>query len=253
MSECFSEAVIGTLLNVAGILVGGVSGLTRTTPLAASTQGLLKLLLGLATVVCGFWLLWRGAADRPFASVLLLLGVVFVATIIGKQLGHLMRLQQGSNRLGRYARDRMESSKPGHPIPFSDAFNASTIVFCAAPLGIVGALVDGLSQIWYPLAIKAMMDGLATMGFVSIFGRASIAAALPVLAFQGSVALCCHLWVGPWLDRFGLIAPVTATAGVLMFAVALVILESKRIYLADYLPSLVVAPFLWWLLDIAVH
>jgi len=40
---------------------------------------------------------------------------------------------------------------------------------------------------------------------------------------------------------------------VLMFAVALVILESKRIHLADYLPSLAVAPLLWWLLEIAAR
>ena len=88
------------------------------------------------------------------------------------------------------------------------------------------------------------MDGLATMGFVSLFGRASMLAAFPVLAVQGTIALCCHLFVGPWLDTRGLMGPVLATAGVLMFSIALVILESKRVELADYLPSLVVAPAL---------
>jgi len=64
------------------------------------------------------------------------------------------------------------------------------------------------------------------------------------LAFQGTIALTCRLFIGPWLEAQGLIGPVIATAGVLMFAVALVILESKRIHLADYLPSLIVAPLL---------
>jgi hypothetical protein len=236
--------VVGTILNVAGILAGGIAGLVRRTPLAASTQGLLKLTLGLATVGCGFWLLWAGLKNHSFPRMMLLLGVVLVGTMIGRQLGRLMHFQQASNHLGRFARERMEAATPGKPLPFSDAFNACTIVFCAAPLGIVGALVDGLAGLWFPLAVKALMDGLATMGFVALFGRASIAAALPVLAFQGTLALVGRIFLGPWLETHGLLDPVISTAGVLMFAVALVILESKRIHLADYLPSLVAAPLL---------
>lgn len=236
--------MVGTLLNVAGILIGGVWGMTGKTPMAVSTQGLLKLLLGLATVICGFWLIWHGMAGCTFPQMLLLLAVVVVSMMVGRPLGRLMRFQKGSNHLGRYARGRMEAAKPGKPLPFSEAFNACTIVFCAAPLGIVGAMVDGLSNLWFPLAVKAVMDGLATMGFVSMFGRASILAAFPVLLFQGTIALCCHLFVGPWLGAHDLLGPVIATAGVLMFSVALVILESKRIELADYLPSLAVAPLL---------
>lgn len=237
-------AVVGTILNVAGILLGGLSGMIRKTPIAASTQGLLKLLLGLATVACGFWLIWRALAGSTVPRMLLLLVLTVASMMIGKPLGRLMKLQKMSNRLGRYARDRMEAAQPGQRLPFSEAFNACTIVFCAAPLGIVGAMVDGLADVWFPLAVKAVMDGLATMGFVSLFGRASMAAALPVLAFQGTLALACRLFVGPWLVAAGLLGPVIATAGVLMFSVALVILESKRIELADYLPSLVVAPLL---------
>lgn len=236
--------MVGTILNVAGILIGGIVGMVRKTPMAASTQGLLKLLLGLATVVCGFWLIWCGLEGHTLPRMLLLLVVVVVSMMIGRPLGRLMRLQRASNRLGRYARDRMEAATPGKALPFSDAFNACAIVFCAAPLGTVGALVDGTSNLWAPLAIKAVMDGLATMGFVSLFGRASIVAALPVFAFQGTIALCSRLWLGPWLESHELLSPVLATSGVLMFSVALVILESKRIELADYLPSLVVAPVL---------
>jgi uncharacterized membrane protein YqgA involved in biofilm formation len=236
--------VVGTILNVAGILVGGITGMVRRTPVAASTQGLLKLMLGLAAVVCGFWLIWVGLRDRTFPQMVLLFGAVLVATMIGKQLGRVLRFQQASNHLGRFARERMEAATPGKPLPFSDAFNACTIVFCAAPLGIVGAFLDGLAGLWFPLALKGLMDGLAMMGFVTLFGRASITSALPVLAFQGTLALVCRLFVGPWLGAHDLLDPVIATAGVLMFAMALVILESKRIHLADYLPSLVVAPLL---------
>ena len=47
--------------------------------------------------------------------------------------------------------------------------------------------------------------------------------------------------------RHGLVDPINATAGLLVFCVALVVLELKKIELADYLPSLAFAPLLSWL------
>jgi uncharacterized membrane protein YqgA involved in biofilm formation len=41
---------------------------------------------------------------------------------------------------------------------------------------------------------------------------------------------------------------VLGTAGLIVFAISLVILQVKRVELANYLPSLVYAPFLAWLI-----
>jgi uncharacterized membrane protein YqgA involved in biofilm formation len=48
------------------------------------------------------------------------------------------------------------------------------------------------------------------------------------------------------LETRGLVDSVNVTGGLLVFCVALVILELKRIELADYLPSLAFAPLLAW-------
>ena len=78
-------------------------------------------------------------------------------------------------------------------------------------------------------------------------------AALPVLAFQGTITLLCSQLLGPFLQTHGahgpnsLIDSVNAVGGLLVFSVALVILGLKKIELADYLPSLVFAPLITWL------
>jgi uncharacterized protein len=69
---------------------------------------------------------------------------------------------------------------------------------------------------------------------------------LPVLAFQGSIALVCAHFIEPFLRAHGLVNSVNAVGGLLVFSVALVILDLKKIALADYLPSLAVAPLLTW-------
>jgi uncharacterized membrane protein YqgA involved in biofilm formation len=50
------------------------------------------------------------------------------------------------------------------------------------------------------------------------------------------------------LRAHGLVDSVNATAGLLIFCVALIIFEIKKIEVADYYPSLVIAPALTWLL-----
>ena len=90
------------------------------------------------------------------------------------------------------------------------------------------------------------MDGLATMAFVSAFGWGVTVAVIPVVAWQGTISLLAGL-ARPWLEKYSLSDPINATAGLLVFCVALIIFELKKIELADYLPSLVYAPLLTWM------
>jgi uncharacterized membrane protein YqgA involved in biofilm formation len=80
-----------------------------------------------------------------------------------------------------------------------------------------------------------------------MFGGGVVLAGLPVLAWQGTIPLVCQRLLEPYLRAHGLVDPVNAVGGLLVFSVALVILGVKKIELADYLPSLVVAPLLAWL------
>ena len=239
----------GTILNVIGILAGGVIGLIWKKPLAMSTQTFFKVTLGAVTAFVGLRLTWL-SLSAPFTHILKQLGIVLLAMIVGKLAGRLLHLQKASNRLGHFARERMAAVKPGDPRRFSDGFNVCAILFCAAPLGMVGALCDGLAGSghvagsYLPLAIKAVMDGLAAMSFVAMFGTGVLLSAVPVLAFQGTITLLTARFLLPLLQSHELVDPVNATSGLLVFCVALVIFEIRKIELTDYLPSLILAPLL---------
>jgi len=243
--------VIGAILNATGIIVGGVVGLTRTTPLSPQSQTFFKTALGVFTVFYGLRLTWL-SVNGPFQTVVKQIAIALIAIMVGRLLGKLLRFQKASNQLGQYARQLIETTKPSDPNRFGNGMNACAILFCASPLGILGAVHDGLPVepgglgYFYPLAVKAVMDGLAMLGFVSLFGAGGILAALPVFVFQGTITLACGFYLEPFLRAQGLLDSVNATGGLVICTVGLIIFEIKKVELADYLPSLTIAPLITW-------
>lgn len=236
----------GAILNAAGIVVGGLIGLVRRAPLSPQTQAFFKLAIGLLTMFFGLRLAWFGLSGDVW-RVLKQIAIGLLGIVLGKLLGQLLGFQRASNRLGQYARELMERTRPGDPQRFHNGLTACSILFCAAPLGLIGAVTDGLADDFHPLAVKALMDGLAMMGFVTMFGWSGMLSALPVFLLQGSITLACDVYAGPLLRELGLVGSVNLVAGLIICAVGLVIFEIRRVELADFLPALAVAPLLTWL------
>ncbi len=239
--------MIGTALNVAGILIGGVVGLVRRKPFSPARESFLKVALGAFTVFYGLRLTWV-SLNGSLWQILKQLLIAVLALMLGRLTGRLLRLQKMSNHLGREARERIAATKPADPGRLSDGFKTCAALYCAAPLALLGALQDGLSGYYYPLAVKAVMDGLGTMGFALLFGWGVLMSALPVLAFQGTITLVCAQYLRPFLEAHGLVDSVNAVGGLLVFCVALLIFEIRRIEVTDYLPALIFAPLLTFLL-----
>jgi uncharacterized membrane protein YqgA involved in biofilm formation len=238
--------MIGTAINALGILAGGMAGSLRNKPLSVAQESFWKVTLGVFTVYYGLHLTWINL-NGSLLQILKQLLIVIIALTLGRGTGWLLRLQKMSNKLGQKARERINAATTGKPVPSSDGFKVCAALFCAAPLGILGAVQDGLTGYFYPLIVKAIMDGLATMGLVRLLGKNVALAALPVFVVQGTITLACSEWIGPFLRAKGLENAVSATCGMLIFSVALVILQLKTIPLADYLPSLVYAALIGWL------
>lgn len=235
----------GTLINALAIVVGTIVGLTRKTPMSAENQTFMKVVLGAATVIVGLWLVWDSLKESgSLLQILWRIGVVILAMMLGKLTGRLLHLQKLSNRLGQFARERLAAVPKAKPSGVSDGLNVCAALFCAAPLGILGAASEALGGGPMPLLIKATMDGLAAMGFVAMFGWGVALSALPVFAFQGAVFVLVRNFALPYLQAHELVGVTNATAGLLVFSVSLLIFEVRRIEIADYLPSLVWAPVL---------
>jgi uncharacterized membrane protein YqgA involved in biofilm formation len=147
------------------------------------------------------------------------------------------------------AKEKFAAAKAGPNSRTGEGFVTCAVLFCVGPMAILGALQDGLLGSIRTLAIKSALDGLATMAFSKVFGWGVLLAAVPVFTYQGTITLVANL-VEPYFRAPGLLESISLTGGLLVFSISLIILELKKVALADYLPSLVLAPLLTrlWLL-----
>jgi uncharacterized membrane protein YqgA involved in biofilm formation len=248
-----SQRVNGAFLNAMGILIGGLFGLALRQSLSLRAQIFFRSALGAFTVFFGLRLVWLSVSGT-FLSASKQVFIAALAVTLGFWIGKLLHLQKLSNRLGHYAGSLIASAQSDAPRKTGGGFIACTILFCAAPLGLLGAVTDGLptpggqSGYFWLLAIKAVMDGLAMTGFVKVFGWPSAMSAFPVFAFLGGITFACQFYAQPFLAAHGLVDSVNAAAGFIACAIALMIFEVRRVELANFLPALAVAPLLaWWL------
>jgi len=170
-----------------------------------------------------------------------------LALVLGRLMGRAILLQSGVNRLGRYTRESLESAaRAPEGRRFSAGFLPCAVLFCVEPLALLGAVTEGLRAEPRILLLKAVMDGVAAMAMARTLGWGVGGAALPVIAYQGTLALVARGLL-PGLEATELVDTVSLTCGIVVLAVSLVILELKRIELANYLPGLVLAPLLYWI------
>lgn len=226
-----------------GILFGSLTGLLCQKLFSNRHQNQIRVLLGLLTILAGGRLMWSGL-NGSFKLEAKELLFALLAIMLGNWLGRLLALQKISNQLGRYASGMIAAAQKNPPGRGKSGFLMATILFCAAPLGLIGAVTEGTSNNFDLLLIKAIMDGLAAAVFVKVFNWGAAMSSIPIYLFFGGITFLARQASLSYLAGAGMILSMNITAGLLACIIALVILEVRKVDLANYLPALVAAPLL---------
>jgi hypothetical protein len=111
------------------------------------------------------------------------------------------RPRGGSRRVARHTSARPQStgeaaadaaaadgSEAGHAARerFIEGWLTASLLFCVGPLTILGSLSDGLGRGIDQLTLKAVLDGFAALAFASSFGLGVLLSAVSVAVVQGS-------------------------------------------------------------------
>ncbi len=228
----------GTLLNIATVLIGTTLGLLIGRRMPERMQQSLTAGLGLFTLAIGL-----SMALRIFNDPIVQPGddlAILAALLLGVAGGEMLRLSDRLDALGGWFQRRL--SRGERPSRIAEAFVTASLVFCVGPLTILGSLDNGLTGDITLLAVKSLLDGVASIAFAAALGAGVYLSAGTVLVVQGSIAAGAFL-LRDVMDPITVLA-VGALGGLILLGVGTRLLEIKRLRVANFLPGLVIAPFL---------
>ena len=223
----FHFAGIGTLINVAGIIVGGVIGLFGGKFLTAKIQKTLQEACALAVIFLG-----ADGALKNLDTMLL------IASLIGGGLiGEIIDIDGKFERFGIWLRSR--SGNDGDT-KFVDAFVTASLTVCIGGMAVIGAINDRLLSDPTILIVKATLDLIIILVMTASLGKGCIFSFVSVGIFQGAITFCAG-FLEPFMTELAL-ANLSGVGNVLIFAIGVNLLfPDKKISVANLLPALVIA------------
>ncbi|NLI20204.1 MAG: DUF554 domain-containing protein [Clostridiales bacterium] len=225
--------MIGTLINVAAIVVGSALGLLLKRSFRQHIADVVMQGLGLCVALIGL----TGALKT--GNILLMILSVVVGGVAGSLLGINRRL----NALGEYAQRKLVRASDQGGSTFAQAFVTASLVFCVGAMAVVGALDSGIRGDHSTLIAKSALDGVASVVFAGALGPGVMLSAVPVLLYQGAIALLGNV-IAPLLSDT-VVQEMSAVGGLLIIGIGLNMLLKSEIKVADLLPAIFV-PFLYY-------
>jgi uncharacterized membrane protein YqgA involved in biofilm formation len=203
------------------------------------------------TIIAGLGLFTAALGVQMFLKVenpLVILG----GLLIGGLLGEWWRIEEGLRGLGAFLEQRFDSGSGelGEGSRFIRGFLTASLVYCIGPMTILGSIQDGLTGNYQTLAIKAVLDGFASLVFASSLGIGVMFSALVVLTYQGGLSLLAAQLQSVMTTT--MMNEMTATGGVLLLGISISsLLEIKPIRVGSFLPALFVTPLIVAILNLA--
>lgn len=224
---------IGTVVNAAAVIAGGLAGLFLKRSLPERYKNIVMQAIGLSVVIIGisgtlqgiFQVIDDGKLDRLNIMIMIL------SLVIGGVIGETINIECKLEKLGNWFQSKF--SKNGGN--FAEGFVTASLIFCVGAMAIVGALEDGLTGNAKTLFAKAVIDGISAVIFAATMGLGVPFAAFPVLIYQGAITLLAD-FIKPLLTDT-VITQMSLIGGILIFGIGLSLLEIKKIKVGNLLPA----------------
>lgn len=168
---------LGTIINTAAILAGGLSGLLFGKFLKESMQESLTKVCGVSTLFIAISGAMEGMLSvegNGLASggSMLIIGCL----AIGAFIGELLNIEGAFERFGEWLKVKSGNAKDKG---FVNAFVTASLTVCIGAMAIVGSIQDGITGDYSILATKAVLDLIIIMVMTCSMGRGAVFSAIP--------------------------------------------------------------------------
>ena len=230
--------MLGVWANPIVVIIGALVGTLLRGGIPERFRRILTQGLGLCVTLIGI----SGAIGTQ--NVL----VVILSIVVGAILGEAIGIEEGLGRFGGWAQKKI--ARPGDT-GFGQGMVSATLLFCVGSMAVVGSLEAGLNNNPDTLLAKTALDGVSSVVFASTMGIGVAFSAIPLLLYQGGIALLAGV-VGPYLSE-AVVVEMSATGSLLILGLGLNMLEvtgDKPIKVGNLLPAIFMPVWLLPLMDL---
>lgn len=228
---------LGTIINCAAILIGGILGLLFGRFLKENMQNSLTKACGISTIFIAI----AGALEsmlRIEQNALVSRGSLLIVSCLalGTLIGEILNIENLFERFGEWLKCKTGNAKDNC---FIEAFVVASLTVCIGAMAIVGAIEDGVTGDVSILATKAVLDLIIIMVMTCAMGKGCIFSAIPVGVLQGSITLLAR-FISPVMTQEAL-SNLSMIGSILIFCVGVNLVWGKKIRVANMLPALILA------------
>lgn len=228
---------LGTIINSAGIVMGGLSGLLFGKLLKERYQESLNMACGVSVLFIGIAGAMEGMLkiDGDTLSSGQALRIV-ICLALGALVGEAVDEESRFERFGEWLKRKTGNAKDKD---FVNGFVTASLTVCIGAMAIVGAIQDGISGDWSILATKAILDFVIIMVMTCSFGKGCMFSAIPVFLLEGAITLLAVL-IKPLMTGDAL-KSLSLIGSILIFCVGLNLIWGKKVRVANLLPAILLA------------
>ena len=228
---------LGTIVNAAAIVAGGLFGLLCGKFMKPRIQESLTMACG----VCVIFLGTAGAMEKMLSAADGTLSsggtmTLIASLVLGALIGEIINIEAAMERFGTWLRKISRSEGDGG---FVGGFVNASLTVCIGAMAVVGSIQDGILGDHSTLFAKAVLDLIIVMVMTAASGKGCIFSAIPVAIFQGTITALSNL-LEDVMNRQAL-DNLSLVGSVMIFCVGVNLVWGKKFRVANMLPGLVLA------------
>lgn len=229
---------IGTIINAAAILAGGILGIIFGKKVGDKIRETLITVCGVCTItlaICG------AVQEMVFVDDKILSGrgntaMAIICLALGGLIGELLDIDGKFEGFGEWLKVKSGSQKDNS---FVQGFVNTSLTVCIGAMAIVGSIQDGILGDYSILVAKSMLDLIIVMVMAASLGKGCVFSAIPVAILQGGVTALSGI-IEPLMTPTAL-SNLSLTGNIMILCVGLNLIRDKKIRVANLLPGLILA------------
>ena len=226
--------MLGVAVNSIAVVIGSLLGLLFKKGISERISSAVMVGVGLCTMFIGI--------SGMLVDINPLVAVVSI--VLGAVIGTLIDIDRLLTCVGDKISSKVSKKGGGN---FTQGFVSASLLFCVGAMAVTGSINAGISGDNSVLFTKSILDFTAAIMFASTFGIGVAFSIIPLTLYQGAIAIGAG-FLEPVLSE-GAVNALSCVGSIIIMGLGLNIAGVSKFKIANYLPAILFAPFIYYLFD----